>query len=216
MSRQPNTQWQCERCRSDIEPSADATFCPVCQHPIDLATPGGRIPAKTGKSNLTVLGSIVRFFRDYRSRTPWGFAWRIALESSFVGLAIALALYLLGVSTTHTLPYRNLGEFILSAIILAPILETFLLQSLPVGIIRLFNGSPTIQWVTTTLVFLLPHLPGGLIAALAGGLTGGLYLGYTYIFWRSHSFLKAVTTTIIAHTLHNVVVGAIIAASGGF
>ncbi|ACB75495.1 CPBP family glutamic-type intramembrane protease [Opitutus terrae] len=96
-------------------------------------------------------------------------------------------------------------------VVLAPFFETLLLQALPVGAVRIFDGGFRAQLLAGWLMFAVAHLVNGLGSALVAGLVGGFYLSFTYTHWRTQSFRSALWMTCSMHALYNLVLFATIA-----
>lgn len=146
---------------------------------------------------------LIAYYRRYPERSPWGFSWRIGVESTAAGLIVAVLL-----SFVLPLPERELlnltvREVFILMTVVAPILETLLFQALPIFIVRRLKGSFGLQIAISTLLFSLAHLPEGLITGISAGLIGGLYFAFAYAYWRKRSRWKAFRVTAVAHSIHN-------------
>ncbi len=147
---------------------------------------------------------VARHFRNYRQRSPWSFCWRITVE----GFLLAFGLILL-IDTVFPLDDRDdmedfsLKGFLVSVVFVGPIVETLLLQSLPIFICRLFRASFPVQVLASTVVFALPHFASGIGVGIGAGVVGGFYSAFTYAHWRESSRWTAFWVTTVSHMLHN-------------
>lgn len=135
---------------------------------------------------------------------PWEFCWKITLEGLLVSVPILFVLLLLfgmpeALEESSTLRLEDL----FSAALFAPIVETLLLQALPIGIVRLFKGSFKIQVIVSTIVFAAPHFLLDWATGIGAGVVGGFYSAFTYSYWRNISRGKAFWVTTASHGLHN-------------
>ena len=155
-------------------------------------------------------------FQQYRTRSPWGFCWRITVEGLVVSLAIAALGKLSG------LPDRNfhfpfsLPVVLFLVVIVAPVIETLLLQALPIWIARRFKAIFAIQLIASCALFGAAHIPEGILTFVAAGLIGGFYFAFTYAHWRETSRWTAFWTTAASHSMHNGVAMLILIASATF
>ena len=152
---------------------------------------------------------IVGWLRRYEVHTPWAFCWRIALES--LGVKIALTILLGIIDGIFKLGWTKDEEsdFKPSFALLvfhAPIIETLISQAIPIALLSWLGASIGTQVAASGLLFAAAHfdsIPSGLIA----GISGGVYLGYTYAYWLQTSFRKAFWITALFHALSNLPVG---------
>jgi len=154
-----------------------------------------------------------RHFRRHERRTPGEFLWRVSLEGLLVTLTVAILAAHLGVESREIHP-SQFPAFAFSAIFIAPLLETWLCQTLPVGAARLCGGGRRMQMAAAIVLFALPHFLVGLGTGLAAGIVGGFYYAFTYTHWRRHSLGRAYWMTAAQHTLHNLAVVVILIGVG--
>jgi hypothetical protein len=145
-------------------------------------------------------GWLRRHFRRHERRSPGDYLWRVTLEAFLIAMAVAILLGLLGVADREI---RDLGTFAVLAILVAPWLETLLLQMLPVGLARLCGAGRSAQLILSMVVFAALHFIEGIGTGLAAGIVGGFYLAFTYTHWRRHSRTRAFWMTTAQHTIHN-------------
>jgi Type II CAAX prenyl endopeptidase Rce1-like len=144
---------------------------------------------------------ILKHFQRYRERRAWDFCWRIALEGTIVALAASALIAIIGV------PEREidigLWPFIVAAVLIAPIVETLVLQAFPVWIARLCKARFSIQIICSVVPFAILHAMEGVQAGVAAGLISGFYLAFTYAHWRVKRRWTAFWVTAVSHAIHN-------------
>lgn len=148
---------------------------------------------------------LIGHFRRYLQRRPWDFCWRIGVESTGVSLAAAALLSL--VLDTPRREFLDLPIELVFVVILviAPPLETLLLQALPIFFVRLLKGSMGIQIFVSTLFFAALHFPEGVVTGISAGVIGGLYFAFAYAHWRTASRWQAFWITTACHFIHNAI-----------
>ncbi len=147
---------------------------------------------------------IKEHFQRYRERPAWDFCWRIAIEGTIVALVASFIITSLGVPSREI----DIGfwNFLLLAVVIAPIFETLIFQSLPVWIARLCGAIFSIQVAASVIPFFAAHAIEGIRTGIAAGLVSGFYLAFTYVHWREHSRWKAFWVTAVSHLIHNAIV----------
>lgn len=148
------------------------------------------------------VGWLRRHFRRHERRSPGDYLWRVTLEAFLIAMAVAILLGLLGVEDREI---GDPGTFAVLAILVAPWLETLLLQMLPVGLARLCGAGRSAQLILSMIVFAALHFIEGVGTGLAAGVVGGFYLAFTYTHWRRHSRTRAFWMTTAQHAIHNTV-----------
>lgn len=99
------------------------------------------------------------------------------------------------------------GGFAFVAILIAPVIETLVLQFLPAIIGRRFALSDALLLAIVVVPFSLSHLiPAAPLPSLINGFVGGLSLGLCYIVCMPRSHFHAFSVTAAVHALHNAVV----------
>lgn len=145
---------------------------------------------------------LIRHFDRYKKRSPWSFCWRITIEGSIVSLAAAFLLHIL-----FHLPGRRIGAatpvLFIEAVLMAPVIETFICQGFPIFVARVFSASFRMQVFISMVVFAVPHFGHGIISGICAGLIGGFYFGFTYAHWRQKSRWTAFWIVALSHSLHN-------------
>lgn len=144
-----------------------------------------------------------RHFWKHARRRPWSFCWRITLEGLLVSFIITLPLAFVMDESPRIVIDFPLWFIVPLAVLVAPIFETLFLQTMPIGIIRLFRGSFVLQIIISTLAFALAHIPEGFTTAISAGLVGGFYFAFTYAHWRRKSIWTAYWVTALGHGLRN-------------
>ena len=91
-----------------------------------------------------------------------------------------------------------------SHLVVAPILETFFLQSLPIEVLRRFGCSYTTQFFAAVVPFAALHLVGGQVTAMMA-LASGIWFAYCYLEVRQQAVFWALGATMILHSSTNFV-----------
>jgi membrane protease YdiL (CAAX protease family) len=91
---------------------------------------------------------------------------------------------------------------LLAMLVLAPIVETLLLQSALIEPLRLFRRSRTAQFLAGSIPFALLHFPNGIHSGVAAGIVGGLYFSHTYLECRGRSWWVSTSVTATTQCLH--------------
>ena len=141
-------------------------------------------------------------FQRYRQRKPWDFCWRISIEGLLVALVFAIPLMFLGLSLREI--KVSFPILLFSAVVVAPVLETFIFQAFPVWIARLCKARFSVQVAASVIPFFLAHATiAGVGSGIAAGLISGFYLAFTYVHWREQKRWTAFWTTAVSHAIHN-------------
>ncbi len=151
---------------------------------------------------------LVRHFKNYRALEPWPFLWRIVLEGFLV---VILSGFFLSIFLESE-PRADIEDSIKQGIpyayfmvgIVAPFLETFFLQFIPVGVARLFHAKFVFQLIAAWIPFALLHFFIGTYAGIMAGLITGFYIGFTYTHWRQFSRGRAFWITTSYHMIYNI------------
>lgn len=97
------------------------------------------------------------------------------------------------------------AKLILNAVILAPLLETFVFQTTFCALAQIwklgFWGSVVLTWLPFAAIHFFINIPTGMKA----GLILGFYLSFTYVVKRSISLRSAVSWTAFLHALNNAI-----------
>lgn len=158
-----------------------------------------------------VKSSILRFDKFLRSLNDLHFILIITGLSIFVkipGGAIGDAItYLLGInygvfSSDVQLPEPGV-EFAVYAWLIAPVIETFLGQFMPIAILNRFTKNTGYKVFVSAFIFSLGHLP--VIGFLPTSFLIGLILAWAFIIKAKESKKKAFLITVIIHSLVNMV-----------
>ena len=161
---------------------------------------------------------IARHFENHRRRRPWNFCWRVTLEGLLVSIVVLAPIVCLIEQQEREFVNWPIPDMLLIVLILAPIFETLLFQTLPITLCRLFRRSFRTQILASLIPFALLHMLEGIGVGIGAGLVGGFYLAFTYAHWAERSHLTALWTTIVSHFLRNLlpaVVLVVYAAVGG-
>lgn len=107
--------------------------------------------------------------------------------------------------TNTILELANNYRFLL-LVIVTPLIETILLQLIPVEVARRFSNRFWPQVLPSWLLFAALHFPNSLQSGFSAGIVGGWYFALTYYLFRSKSTLHASTATFILHASTNFIV----------
>ncbi len=161
--------------------------------------------------------AAVRFlpghFAAYRRRAKWPFLWRISIEGLVVPIIVSAALSLF-LHLPERTDLQNMGAWhlVISAVIVAPVLETLIFQSVPVAVARALGWGFWPQVVVSVFLFALAHFAIAASTGIAAGLFTGFYIAFTYVHWRETSFRAGLWMTAGVHALHNLaLVGLVLA-----
>jgi hypothetical protein len=146
-------------------------------------------------------GRIARHFRRLVTLSEVPFVLRVTLESIAAGI-VALIVLMPFQSGQQNEPRFTCCD----VVIIAPILETLLLQALPVRIAQIFTRRFSVHLLVGWLPFAALHFFKGFEAGIAAGVVGGYYVAFTYAVWVRHSHRKAIIVTIAMHALGNLIV----------
>jgi hypothetical protein len=155
-----------------------------------------------------------KHFERYRQRSPWDFCWRIALESTLISLLAAATLALI-FGQPDRFPDLPMSAIFLIALLIAPPVETLLLQALPIFVARKLKASLRAQVIVSTVIFAAAHLTEGFITVISAGAVGGFYFAFTYAHWRQESRWTSFWVTALSHAIHNAIAVGLVAVMGG-
>jgi hypothetical protein len=122
-----------------------------------------------------------------------------------LGLSIAIAV---GMSFT-SLPQRtdldasNTVLFIAYGVVIAPIIETVLTQALGFFVAKHLKLSDTYGFFLAWLIFAIAHYSSGLGSFLIAGVTGGLFLAFSFFVWQRKAWSTAFLVTSACHLINN-------------
>lgn len=105
----------------------------------------------------------------------------------------------------------GIGGLFVMGVILAPLLETLLLQQIPIVLTRRFGMSTSVQLLMGTVPFAASHLGSGASTAVAAGVMGGVVYSVAYLTFIDRSKVQAFFITAAVHSLHNLVACVLIA-----
>lgn len=131
---------------------------------------------------------------------PGRYLVRAGLETFGLSLLVLLAGVVCDVEQRKI---KDLGLFIVSALFIAPWLETALFQWLPIAICRRLGLSRGKQIGVSMVLFAVPHFIAAAITGLSAGLVGGFYFAFTYTVWHRQSAARAFWMTTAHHAIYN-------------
>jgi len=152
---------------------------------------------------LLLMKWLRRHFERYRQRSAWDFCWRIAVEGTLLSLLSSVLLISIFGGEDREFADWGIGELFLIVVLIAPAIETMLLQALPIFVVRKFGGSFRVQIIISTVIFAACHFPEGAAVGISAGVIGGFYFGFTYAHWREKSRWASFWVTATSHAIHN-------------
>lgn len=164
---------------------------------------------------VTTAPHLERLFQDYVIDRCTDLARRSELLfiALFALISIALstaAEYLLSplVSSSAQKPQwlaQGVAFIVFMALVIGPILETLLLQQLPITLAKLVGASRILQFLAGSIPFAVLHFEAGIVSGIAAGVVGGAVLSLAYLTFVTQSKTKAFVITTAIHSLHNLV-----------
>lgn len=142
-------------------------------------------------------------FQNYQKLSPFRFCLLITFESVLLSFIFGSVIELLSgvpIRSFVSLPVERL--FIL-LVILAPLIETLMFQTIPISIIKWFKLSFSFQIIISFLLFSIAHFLVGWQVGISAGIIAGFYLAFTYAHWINKSHLTAFWTTALSHSIRN-------------
>lgn len=130
----------------------------------------------------------------------------LTVISVAVSAVTELALSALGIGTYETPALLLRGGVVLPFVLLvifAPLLETFLLQQLPIAVGNKLGMPRVVQFLMGSMPFAAVHFNTGVVSGLAAGVVGGVVLSLAYLTFYPESKGKAFLMTAAVHALHN-------------
>ena len=152
--------------------------------------------------------------RNYTSLRQ--FIPRLMVQHFAVKFVVSIAVVLLIPEGSAKVVITNPVAVIITVILIGPIAETLLLQTLPIELSRRFNRPILFQFCAGMIPFALLHFVTGIHVGIASGVVGGVFFSYTYLECRRDSWLEATKVTCITHCLHNVIVVPVMLATASY
>lgn len=147
----------------------------------------------------------------YRQRAKWPFFWRISIEGLVVPLILSSVIALIfDLSERTDLQSMSSWRLFISAVVVAPFVETLIFQSVPAALARALRWGFWPQVALSNALFALAHFGVGTGTGIGAGLITGFYIAFTYVHWRETSFEAGLWMTTGVHALHNFVLIAIV------
>ena len=159
---------------------------------------------------MAILGKVGWLLHPVRLRRCTGlrqFVLQILAQQFSVKIVVAICVgVLLPESAGQKVHIPDPLIVMVSAVVLAPILETLLLQTLPIEVGRRRRWPFAFQFLAGSAPFAALHFLGGPAVGLAAGVVGGFFFCYTYMECRKRSWWTATWVTAVTHCLHNLIV----------
>lgn len=125
---------------------------------------------------------------------------RYCLLFSFIQIIFSLLLALVFIVVDESEdPVKHTFFF---AVIIAPILETILLQALPFIVCRKLGLRRWLTFIMMSVPFALLHHHSGYLSVINAFL-GGVIFSATFIVWEKKTYYHALLVTMVIHSLHN-------------
>ncbi|MHC1767654.1 MAG: CPBP family glutamic-type intramembrane protease [Verrucomicrobiia bacterium] len=137
------------------------------------------------------------------------FIFRILIQQFAVKIFLSIPVAVLveeGPSKAQLDLFRDPLLAFIAVILVAPPLETLLLQSAPIELLRALRRSWTAQFLFGAVPFAALHFLDGVMSGVSAGIVGGLFFSYAYLECRAQSWWTAIWVTTAIHALHNLVV----------
>lgn len=140
---------------------------------------------------------------NYQTKKPWTFYWQISIECIILGGSLGYLVSFFPELSRY--PEIDLPPivFCLLLIIAAPVIETFLFQSIPISFLRKRNVSINYQIIVSTLLFSSVHIQEYYLTGAVSGIIGGFYLSFSYAIWRKNQPKLAYLMTAAIHMTYN-------------
>lgn len=151
---------------------------------------------------------LLRPIRLERCRSARQFIGRILVQQFLAKVALSIPVGILFQDDSNAqaeLLRTPLVAFV-AMVLVAPPLETLLLQAAPIELLRAFRRSRAWQFLFGAVPFALLHFPQGIGVGVGAGVVGGLFFSYTYLEGRNRSAWSALWITTVTHALHNLIV----------
>lgn len=182
--------------------------------PPGLASPPQE-PALTPPDPPSVLTWLVEgvtaHFAAHRKRSTWSFFWRITVEGMIASIVVIAPVKIVWPLDART-DFEQMPDIklIVTLCLVAPLVETVLLQTLPVAIMRALRQRFWIQVIAAAGPFAALHFNVNFATGIAAGIAGGFYLAFTYVHWRETSLSHAFWMTTGTHAGRNTTVVAVL------
>lgn len=137
----------------------------------------------------------------------------LALRIPAVVAAVELGIAEDATTAADLLGQIGLPLLALMALGFAPLVETVLLQWLPIAAVRRLGGSASLAWISSAALFAALHYQSGWAAVLVHVPTG-LVLSWCYLAWRHRGLGRAILAPALVHFVLNALALAA-AVSGG-
>lgn len=159
---------------------------------------------------------ILRPVRLCQCRTLRQFILRVLGQQLAVKVAVAIPIGLFVSDNSIRIVITNPALVIIGTVFLAPVIETILLQALPIELVRRFRGPRWLQYCAGAVPFALLHFTAGVAVGIAAGVVGGIFFAHSYLEGRKDSWQTAAVVTCVVHALHNLIVLPIMFATASF
>ena len=138
------------------------------------------------------------------------FILRITVQKAVAMVIVLLPLRFAGFGDTHPVAEsdfsltQQLWPVALALLLVAPVVETLVLQSVPIEIGRMLRQSRLVQFVLGAVPFAALHFRMGITVGIAAAVSG-FFLSHAYLEGRERSLWAAVWITMVIHVIHNLI-----------
>lgn len=146
---------------------------------------------------------IKAHFQNYQKLTPLRFCLLITFESVLLSAIAGIVIDFFWGAPIRSLVYLPAKRLFILIVILAPLIETLLFQTIPISISKWFKFSFSVQIFISFLLFAVAHFFVSWQVGIAAGIIAGFYLAFTYAHWIRKSHFTAFWTTSLSHSIRN-------------
>src|SRR5258708_34998006 len=157
-------------------------------------------------ARLGFVSGLQRYLATYRRRPALRFVFWITAEglvvAGVVAVILVFALQLPGRTDIDLQTFKP--SLIFSAVLVGPLIETLILQCLPVIAAQSLRWNFLGQFIASIVLFAAAHfVVAGVATGISAGIVSGAYFGFTYVHWSQKSYATAYALTALSHGLHN-------------
>ncbi|NQU68084.1 MAG: CPBP family intramembrane metalloprotease [Candidatus Marinimicrobia bacterium] len=142
-------------------------------------------------------------FQNYQKLSQFRFLLLITFESVLLSFIIGSIIeFFWDVPIRSFVNLSTIRLFVL-LVILAPLIETLMFQTIPISIVKYFRANFTFQIFISFVLFAIAHFLIGWQVGISAGTVAGFYLAFTYAHWIRKSHLTAFWITALSHSIRN-------------
>lgn len=157
------------------------------------------------------LDRLLQHFGVVAARSELLFVFLVSLGGLSLAATLEYCLVKLGFSEINReeLVRHGLAFVFFLTLVFGPLVETLLLQQVPILLARRFHFPTALQLAAGSVPFAVLHFDAG-AGGIAAGIAGGLAYSLAYLTFLEKSKAKAYWLTAASHALYNVLPSAII------